>query len=80
MRNDDAKPPIKHELGGGYYYTCYWMTCNEELKRWYKWCPSCGQKIDWSEERDSYFEEGNRFCGLHGMDKGKDEKEGTKAI
>ena len=49
IRNAIPRKPIKHELGGGFYYTCYWMKCNESLKRWYRYCPKCGNLIDWSE-------------------------------
>ena len=50
LANAEAKPPRKHELGGGYYYKCYWMNCDEDLKKWYNYCPKCGLKIDWREE------------------------------
>lgn len=42
--------PVKVELGGGYYYRCHWLKCNEPLKRWNDFCPACGQHIDWSDE------------------------------
>lgn len=48
--NAEPKRPKTHELGGGIYYTCFWISCGEDLKRWYNYCPKCGQKIDWSEE------------------------------
>jgi len=41
------QPPVKNELGGGVYFTCHWVNCGENLKRWYNYCPKCGQKIDW---------------------------------
>lgn len=25
IENAIPRKPIKHELGGGYYYTCHWM-------------------------------------------------------
>ena len=52
LRNAIPQKPIKHELGGGYYYTCHWMKCGEELKRWYRYCPWCSQRIDWEGEEE----------------------------
>ena len=46
---EKAKPPTKHELGGGIYYTCYWLKCSTDLKKWYRYCPGCGTKIAWSD-------------------------------
>lgn len=46
----EPKPPTAHELGGGIYYTCFWLTCNETVYRWQNYCPKCGQKIDWEGE------------------------------
>jgi hypothetical protein len=43
----EPKPPDIHELGGGIYYTCFWLTCRETIYRWQNFCPRCGQKIDW---------------------------------
>ena len=43
------KPPRVFELGGGYYYKCFWISCNEDLTKWFNYCPHCGQKIDWGE-------------------------------
>ena len=42
--------PVKHELGGGVYYTCRWIKCGGTVTKWYNYCPKCGQKIDWSDE------------------------------
>ena len=50
IANYIPKKPIKHELGGGIYYTCYWASCGEDIKRWNNYCPKCGQKIDWSDD------------------------------
>ena len=50
FQNEIPQRPVKYELGGDFYYTCHWMTCDEQLKRWWKYCPLCGQKIDWSDE------------------------------
>jgi hypothetical protein len=46
------RPPVINELGGGIYYTCYWIYCGESLKRWYDYCPHCGQRILWEGETD----------------------------
>lgn len=52
IENSIPRKPTKHELGGGYYYTCYWIKCGETLHRWWKYCPNCGNRIDWSEIDD----------------------------
>ena len=44
------KKPIKYELGGGYYYKCFWAACDGDINKWFNYCPYCGQKIDWSDE------------------------------
>ena len=41
-------PPAVHELGGGIYYSCHWLVCNNTIHRWQEYCDQCGQKIDWS--------------------------------
>ena len=46
------RPPTKHELGGGIYYTCYWLNCNNTVKRYQNYCDQCGQKIDWEGEAE----------------------------
>lgn len=33
------------EVGGGYYYNCYWLACNEPVKSWMNYCPKCGQRL-----------------------------------
>jgi len=50
IENATPQPPRKFELGGDYYYRCHWMPCNEQLKKWWNYCPTCGQKIDWKGE------------------------------
>ncbi len=50
LQNAIPQEPTKHELGGGYYYTCHWLSCNEQLRRWWRYCPVCGQKIRWKGE------------------------------
>lgn len=50
LENAIPKPPQEYELGGGIYHKCYWKTCNEDLKRWFRYCPACGQRILWKGE------------------------------
>jgi len=50
IQNAHPEPPVKQELGGGFYYKCHWIACGESLKRWWAYCPICGQKILWDEE------------------------------
>lgn len=50
LQNAEPQKPTVNELGGGIYYTCHWIFCGEDLKRWYDYCPKCGQRIDWSDE------------------------------
>ena len=47
LENAKPKPPNVYELGGDYYYKCYWIKCGEDLTKWYNYCPKCGQRIDW---------------------------------
>ena len=54
IENSIPRKPIVHELGGGYYYTCHWIKCGETLHRWWKYCPNCGNRIDWSKEDDFF--------------------------
>lgn len=50
LENAKPKPPREIELGGGIYYKCFWEACGEDLKRWFQYCPACGQKIEWGED------------------------------
>ena len=50
LTKQDPKPPRVHELGGSYYYQCYWMSCNATITRWQNYCDQCGQKILWESE------------------------------
>lgn len=52
IQNAIPRKPIKHELGGGFYYQCPWIKCNESLKRYYRYCPGCGQKLLWENDYD----------------------------
>ena len=47
LMNAVPQKPRVQELGGGIYYKCHWLSCNEDLSKWYEYCPKCGQKIDW---------------------------------
>lgn len=47
IQNAVPQTPRRHELGGGYYYTCHWLKCNNTVTRWQNYCDQCGQKIDW---------------------------------
>lgn len=50
LRQQEPMPPIKHELGGSYYWTCPWYACGNTVTRWKNYCDQCGQRIDWGEE------------------------------
>jgi len=50
IENGIPRKPIKQELGGGYYYKCPMLICGESIKRYYDYCPTCGAKIDWSDD------------------------------
>ena len=54
MRQQEPLPPVEHELGGGIYYTCYWLSCGETLYKWMNYCPKCGNKIDWGCQDDFF--------------------------
>ena len=47
IQNYTPRPPRVHELGGGIYYKCYWLACDEDLNKWHNFCPKCGQRIYW---------------------------------
>ena len=49
LNKQEPMMPRKFELGGGYYYKCYWVACDETLYRWMNYCPKCGNKISWGE-------------------------------
>lgn len=57
IENSIPREPIKHELGGGYYYTCPWYSCGNTVHRWDKYCSRCGQKLLFEiedEDREVY--------------------------
>lgn len=47
LTRDNAMEPQRIELGGGIYYRCPWMMCNEDVNRFMNFCPGCGQRLDW---------------------------------
>lgn len=49
LTKQEPKPPRVHELGGGYYYQCYWLSCNATVNKWMEYCDQCGQRIKWEE-------------------------------
>lgn len=50
IQRDNAVEPVKEELGGDYYYKCKWITCNNTVNRWDKFCSQCGQRILWEDK------------------------------
>ena len=50
IQNAMPQKPTRHELGGGYYFTCHWIKCNNTIHRWQEYCDQCGQKIDWEDD------------------------------
>ena len=54
LRRQYPKKPDVVELGGDYYYSCFWATCNTTLQKWMNYCPVCGQRIDWGEKEEDY--------------------------
>lgn len=54
LENAIAHKPKRVELGGDIYYQCHWMKCRETLYKHFRYCPGCGQKIDWC---DAYVDE-----------------------
>jgi hypothetical protein len=49
MAKQEPKQPRVIELGGGYYYKCFYMSCDADLSKWMNYCPKCGCRIDWKE-------------------------------
>lgn len=47
MARQEPKEPRRIELGGGYYYKCYWLSCDCDLQRWMDYCPKCGYRVAW---------------------------------
>jgi len=49
LTKQEPMRPVVHELGGGVYFTCHWVSCGETLYRWMNYCPMCGNRIDWND-------------------------------
>lgn len=45
LSKQEALPAHRIELGGGYYYKCHWIACNESVSSWMNYCPNCGQRL-----------------------------------
>lgn len=52
IENAIPRKPIKHELGGGYYYTCPWIMCNNTVHRFDRYCSQCGQRLRFDKDDD----------------------------
>ena len=52
IENSIPRKPIIHELGGGYYYTCPWMKCNNTVHPWDRYCSQCGQRLRFDKDDD----------------------------
>lgn len=52
IQNSIPKKVKKHELGGGYYYTCPWIMCNNTVHRYDRYCSQCGQKLRFEKDDD----------------------------
>lgn len=52
MAKQEPHTPRRIELGGGYYYKCHWLSCDETINKFMNYCPKCGFKIDWSMNND----------------------------
>ena len=48
LQKQEPMEPRRFELGGGIYYKCHWLICDNDLHRYMNYCDQCGQKIDWS--------------------------------
>lgn len=53
LQKQEALPPVRHELGGGFYYKCHWLACDRDINTSMDYCPGCGQKIQWGEENET---------------------------
>lgn len=47
MAKQEPKEPRRIELGGGYYYKCYWLSCDNDINTMDNYCSRCGQRIKW---------------------------------
>lgn len=55
MQKQEARTPNVQELGGGYYFTCHWLSCGQTLNKYWEYCPKCGQRIDWTDAKRGGF-------------------------
>lgn len=49
IQNATPQKPIKHELGGGYYYTCPWLKCGNTVHKYDRYCSQCGQRLSFDD-------------------------------
>lgn len=45
LQKQEPMEATRTELGGGYYYSCHWISCNETVSSWMRYCPKCGQRL-----------------------------------
>lgn len=50
MAKQEPKEPRRIELGGGYYYKCYWLSCDNDISTMDNYCSRCGQRIKWGDK------------------------------
>lgn len=50
MARQEPKEPRRIELGGGYYYKCYFISCDNDISRMDNYCSRCGQRILWGDK------------------------------
>lgn len=51
-------PARRIELGGDYYFKCYWITCDADVNRFNNYCSNCGQHLSFevqAKEKASAF-------------------------
>ena len=49
IENSIPRTVVREELGGDFYYRCPWIVCNTTVHSTWKYCPMCGQKLDFEE-------------------------------
>ena len=49
IQNAIPQKPIRVELGGGYYYRCHWLKCDNTVHPWERYCSQCGQRLTFDE-------------------------------
>jgi len=40
----------KIPMGIDYYYKCHWIACDADVKKYYNYCPICGQRLKYDED------------------------------